>query len=469
MTYSPISKKELTAGLPAEWPSALLNEIRTELQSAGRKIVVLDDDPTGTQTVYDIPILTEWSQAVLEKEFQHDSPGFYLLTNTRSLDLEQAKAINFQIGKNLRRVAQKSGADYEIISRSDSTLRGHFPGEVEALAGGTGIAYDGWILMPAFIDGGRITVNDVHYVDDGTTMIPAGSTEFSNDNVFGYQSSNLAAWMAEKFKGRIRAESIHSITIDDIRYGGPEKVRLRLSELTDGALCFANAASYSDIEVVVLGLLQAEKTNKQFMLRTAASFVRTRMGLDARVPLERQDLELSGKGGGLVVVGSHVPKTTAQLEYLVDRYDIPAVEIDVARLIDPDTCQNEIQRVGAAADTCLKSGRNVVVSTSRQLLYEDNEKKNIDIGQKISFGITRIIELLSTRPKFIVAKGGITSSDIATRSLRIKRAMVRGQIIPGVPVWRCGDETRYPGLNYIVFPGNVGGPEALYEVLAKLS
>jgi uncharacterized protein YgbK (DUF1537 family) len=67
-----------------------------------------------------------------------------------------------------------------------------------------------------------------------------------------------------------------------------------------------------------------------------------------------------------------------------------------------------------------------------------------------------------------LTKGGITSSDIATEGLAVKDALVCGQIIPGVPVWKLGAESRYPGLIYVVFPGNVGDAQALVEVVNKL-
>ena len=51
----------------------------------------------------------------------------------------------------------------------------------------------------------------------------------------------------------------------------------------------------------------------------------------------------------------------------------------------------------------------------------------------------------------------------------MKRARVLGQLLPGVPVWELGDETKFPGLPYIVFPGNVGGPTALVEAVERLA
>ena len=53
-------------------------------------------------------------------------------------------------------------------------------------------------------------------------------------------------------------------------------------------------------------------------------------------------------------------------------------------------------------------------------------------------------------------KGGITSSDVGTKALAVKKARVLGQIQPGIPVWQTGAESRFPGTPYVIFPGNVG-------------
>ena len=88
--------------------------------------------------------------------------------------------------------------------------------------------------------------------------------------------------------------------------------------------------------------------------------------------------------------------------------------------------------------------------------------------QRVSDGLIEIVQKIAVRPRYLVAKGGITSSDTATAALGVVRATVAGQILPGIPVWRTGAESRHPGLAYIVFPGNVGGDDALVEVERKL-
>lgn len=463
-----LNRTHTLANLPPEYPHALLAQIQTQVKSSGRKIVVLDDDPTGTQTVHDIPVLTEWSFASLRAEFANDLACFYILTNSRSLPPNQAQALNVQIGRNVLAASRETGRDFSVVSRSDSTLRGHFPGEVQALAQAIEQEFDGWLIVPFFLEGGRFTINDTHYVADGDTLVPAGETEFARDAVFGYRSSNLRAWVVEKTQGRVSADQVASISLDDIRLGGPERVTQRLLALTNGRMCIVNTVTMRDMEVFVLGLLVAEEQGKHFLYRTAASFVQTRIGQVAQPLLTSSDLSLPNSGGALIVVGSYVPKTTKQVLALLTRSEIVGIEIDVVALFAESRRAEELARVAHQANRILEQNRDVVIYTSRQLVTGENAAQNLVIGQQISASLVAMVRALSIRPRYVLAKGGITSSDIATRGLDVKRAMVRGQILPGVPVWQIGVESRYPGLAYIVFPGNVGGEQALVEIVSKL-
>ncbi len=461
-------RKELLASLPAEWPEDLLPEIQAQVKASRRKVVVLDDDPTGTQTVHGIPVLTEWPVEALRTELANELPAFYLLTNSRSLSLTKAEAMNAEIGRNLLEAGRQADREFVVVSRSDSTLRGHFPGEVNALAKTLGQTYDAWLIIPFFLEGGRYTINDIHYVAEGEWMVPAGETEFARDAAFGYQASNLRCWVAEKTGGRVPPETVAAISINDIRRGGPGRVAERFSDLAPGSVCVVNAASYRDMEVCVQGLLTAEARGQRFLYRTAASFVRARAGLGPRPLLTHADLDLPEQGGGLFIVGSHVPRTTSQVNALLTHAGMVGIEISVEALLDLSRRQYEIEHVASQADQALQLDQDVVVYTSRQLVTGMDAESSLSIGQRVSEGLVSILRQIPTRPRYLVGKGGITSSDIATQGLNVKRALVLGQILPGVPLWQLGPESRYPGLPYVVFPGNVGGPESLVEIVVAL-
>ena len=141
--------------------------LKKEIEANNKKIVVLDDDPTGVQTVHDISVYTNWTKDSIEKGFAEENSLFYILTNSRGLTEEQTIDVHKEIAAAVDEVAKESGKEYIFISRSDSTLRGHFPLETqllkEAYEKNTGKQIDGEILCPFFKEGGRFTIDDVHY------------------------------------------------------------------------------------------------------------------------------------------------------------------------------------------------------------------------------------------------------------------------------------------------------------------
>lgn len=459
-----VNRDALLGALPPPWPEDLLPEIRARVAQDARKIVVLDDDPTGTQTVQDVTVLTRWTPESTRMIFEAPEPLVYLLTNTRSLPAGAAQELNNTIYSRLVEAAAQTGRDFAIISRGDSTLRGHFPAEVEALQAAAGKSFDGVMLAPSFFEGGRYTIGDVHYVAEAGWLVPAGETEYARDAVFGYRSSNLRAWVSEKTGGRTPPEAVASISIHELRRGGPLAVCQRLLALQKGQVCVANAAAYCDLEVLVLGLLQAEAEGRRLVCRSAASFVRVRAGLAPREPLAGAELAgWAGEGSGLVIAGSYIQRSSQQIEALQDLNGMACLEVAVEALLAPDRRAAEIKRAAAAADAALAGGLDSLVFTSRGLVGG-----GLETGGAISSGLVEIVRRLRTRPGWMIAKGGITASDIATHGLGVRAARVIGQALPGVPAWRTGAESRWPGLLYIVFPGNVGGSEAIAELVQRL-
>lgn len=460
---------EVLATLPPVWPNDLLPRIQSKLAGAA-KVVVLDDDPTGTQTVYDVPVLTTWAVDELARELAAPGHVFYILTNSRSLPLPAAQQLNREIGQALAQASAQSGRAFTVVSRSDSTLRGHYPGEVDALAEAIGMTDAATLIIPYFREGGRLTIHDVHYVAEGNQLVPAAQTPFAQDAAFGYRASNLREWVAEKSGGRIRADEVASITLDDLRVGGPTAVQAKLAALSPSQVCIVNAADLRDLEVLVLALLEVEAASgRRFLYRTAASFVQIRAGLRTRPLLTAADMGLAEQGGGLFVVGSYVPKTTAQVQALLAQPGVVPVELNVAPLLDAATRTDAISQAKADVERALAAGQDVVLYTSRGLVTGHDAASSLAIGQQVSSALVAIVAGLSVTPRFLVAKGGITSSDIATQALQVRRAEVMGQIVPGVPVWRTGAESRLSGLAYVVFPGNVGGDDALVVVHQKLA
>lgn len=470
MSPSPESTTSVLDHLPPEDDRDRSDEVRAAIAASGRKLVALDDDPTGVQTVHDTAVLTRWDVPSLAAELTDPRPVCFVLTNSRSLPETEAIRLNREIAANLGVASRQTGVGFAVASRSDSTLRGHFPAETDALAETLG-GVDGVLLVPAFFEGGRYTVGDVHWVRDGEGFVPAAETEFARDATFGYRQSDLKQWVEEKTGGRVPAAAVAAISIADIRRGGPDRVATILGAASQARSIVVNAASYRDLDVVVLGLLRAEAAGKRFLYRTGAAFVRARAGLPERPLLSRTDLLGAGAAvplPGLVAVGSHVRRSAEQLAALLALPGIIHVELDVPRIVAPTTRQGEIARATRATAAALAAGSTPVVATSRLLHRAADPLAQLDTSRVVSAALVSVVAGVTARPGWIVAKGGITSSDVGTAALGVDRAIVLGQIRPGVPVWRLGPETRHPGLSYVVFPGNVGGPESLAEVVALL-
>ena len=494
-----ISKQTLFDSLLPEWPEELLPQIREAVERSDVKIVVLDDDPTGTQTVRDVTVLTRWDVPSLCEVFQEPEPIVYILTNSRSFSLPEAQSINHEIAGRLKQASRITGRPFSIISRSDSTLRGHFPGEVEALRDELGESIDGILVIPFFEEGGRYTIDDTHYVAEKESLVPAGETEYARDATFGYRSSDLRQWVAEKSGGEIKTEEVASISLETIRKGGPGAVRLSLCRLENNQVCVVNAASYRDLEVLVAGLLQAEAAGVRMICRTAASFVRVRGGLEPYPLLTAAELcrgtsqagrpradsrssersvEQTALGslrevplsaqGGLIVAGSYIRKSSEQIAAVQALPGVAGLEVSVEKLLDDNARLAEITRVKDRVDQNIAARQDALVFTSRRLVTGGDAAASLAIGRSVSDALVEIVRRLAERPAWIIAKGGITSSDVATKALKIGRARVIGQILPGVPVWRAGPGSRWPDLVSVVFPGNVGGPGAIVEAIEKL-
>jgi uncharacterized protein YgbK (DUF1537 family) len=467
-----ITYRQLLEMLPPPWPIDLSATVRQAVAQSPIRLVILDDDPTGTQTVHGMPVLTTWSVAALTAELREDGPGFFILTNSRSLSAADAVALSREVGTNLKQAMTATGIPVEVVSRSDSTLRGHFPGEVDSLLAAMETPELPRILVPCFFEGGRYTAGDIHYVAEGERLIPAAQTPYAGDASFGYRNSNLRDWVAEKTGSRITADRVISLSIADIREGGPDQVARRLEALQAGDCCIVNAVDYNDLTVFVAGLMAARAPGG-FAFRSAASFVRVRAGIVPKDLLRRTDLTSDSNNGantgGLFVVGSYVPKTSVQLTALLEGGDVAGIEVKVDDLLDDTRQAAAVSGAVSAANQALETGRDAVLFTSRDLVTGADAVSSLDIGRRVSDSLIAIVRGIDSQPRYLVAKGGITSSDVATRGLEVRRAMIMGQVLPGVPVWRMGEETRWPGMAYIVFPGNVGDDRALTDIRRQLA
>lgn len=470
--------KHLHASVIKPWPAeaeARLDELlAAEIAANPAKIVVLDDDPTGVQTVHGVSVYTNWDDSSIASGFAEPRKVFYILTNSRGLTADQTEKIHRDIA---RKVAKAAGnRPWIFMSRSDSTLRGHYPLETAVLAEESeksGVRADGEIICPFFKEGGRYTIDDVHYVRYGDDLVPAGETEFAKDKTFGYASSNLCDYVEEKTRGAHKADDVTRISLADLRDENFAKIEAQLMGVKDFGKVIVNAVDYADLKAFAIPLYRAMAKGKKFIFRTAAALVKTLGGVPDKPLLAREEMIGATSGvGGMIVVGSHTQKTTAQLKKALELAGVQAIELNSDLVLEGDEAlAKEAERVVAECEKLIAAGVTPICYTKRKLisLPDDTKERALLRSVKISDAVQSLVKNLKIKPAFVLAKGGITSSDVGVKALGVKRATVLGQICPGIPVWQTDEQSKFPGIPYVIFPGNVGEENTLKEAVEILT
>ena len=399
-----------------------------------RKLIILDDDPTGIQTVHGCLLVTDWNEDTINMALTDREPFFYILTNTRALTRQEAAAVVREVMETVIRVNARYGFPLVFISRSDSCLRGHFPLETDVMREvlrENGIpVWPKVPFVPAFIEAGRVTVGGVHYMKEGDKLIPVSETEFARDNVFGYHTSVLSDYIVEK---------------------GEDPAGYQI----------VDAASYDELYAWVDGFgRETGDFPGAVVIRSSSSLPKAMSGIPD-IPLLDRTAVVPGNGGpGCFVAGSHVGRTTRQLEQLLSCDGTFGMEIPVGRILEDS--RPLFKEIRDAVASAVGKGYTPVLYTSRSELRLPDADSRQHLGRQISAFLVDLVRDLPFTPSYLVAKGGITSNDILTGGLQVKSARVLGQVIPGVPCIKAG---RLP---YIIFPGNVGNDGSLKEVYQKL-
>ncbi|SEA90673.1 Uncharacterized conserved protein YgbK, DUF1537 family [Prevotella sp. tc2-28] len=422
------------------------------------KLIVLDDDPTGIQTVHGCLLITRWDEESVRLGFEDSEPFFYILTNTRAMTREEAAEVTREAMEMVIKVNQDYGYHLIIVSRSDSCLRGHFPLETDVMR--QCLVEHGYTVAektpfcPAFIEAGRVTIEGIHYMRDGKQLIPVSQTEFARDNVFAYHTSILTEYIKEKGANPNDYEIVNAESYDELyRYA---------RHLTNDIIPQTSSISHQPSALHPSAIV----------IRSSSSLPKALSGISDQPLLDRsiltpqtsalspQPSAISPLNPGCFIVGSHVKKTTQQLEQLLQAEGTCAIEVDVQRILDDSALL-----MSETLDTIrqvVEIGLTPVVYTSRQEIRLDDADQRQHLGQQVSDFLVDIVYRLPFTPSYLVGKGGITSHDILTKGLGIRSARVLGQVIPSVP---CVMAPHFP---YIIFPGNVGNEQSLREVYLKL-
>ncbi|BAB75153.1 four-carbon acid sugar kinase family protein [Anabaena sp. FACHB-709] len=433
------------------------------------KIIVLDDDPTGSQTVHSCLLLMRWDVETLRTGLRDEAPIVFILTNTRALPAESAASVTREVCQNLKVALAAEGVnDFLVVSRSDSTLRGHYPIETDAIAQELG-PFDAHFLVPAFFEGGRITRDSIHYLIIDGVPTPVHETEFARDSVFAYHYSYLPKYVEEKTKGSINAESVERFLLNDIRAGSLE----RLLKLTGNRCGVVDGETQADLNRFAVDVLAAASQGKRFLFRSAASILTALAALPPQpIAAENMAEYVRKSKPGAVIVGSHVKKTTQQLEALLEVAGTVGIEVNVSRLLDNqiDAANILLSEIKTSVEEVHESGKTPVVYTSRQELTFKDVKTRLDFGIKVSSLLMDIVRNFPPDIGFLISKGGITSNDVLSTGLALTSARLLGQILPGCSmVLTSSNHPQFPDLPVVLFPGNVGDTNALGKVYQRLT
>jgi DNA-binding FadR family transcriptional regulator/uncharacterized protein YgbK (DUF1537 family) len=427
-----------------EW----IGDLEQRVNEDSRKVLILDDDPTGTQTVSNVEVILNPSPDAYKKFFTGTERAAFVLTNTRSMPEREAVKLIRKIKEEASCAAKETGTNIAFILRGDSTLRGHIFPEIDQFSTDTSVC----LFVPAFPEGGRKTLNGIHYIDIGMDKLPVAETEFAKDPVFGYKSKTMHEWVAEIGNGR----KCITVPLEKLRSNGPSLITEILCNAESGTVIVPDSETYEDIELIVWGLLDAEERGRNVVVRSASTLAAIRAGLHGA-----NVYSVRNEGKVLVICGSHTAASTRQINKLVEHTFQPVI-IPSNRAIheNHDSLSTEL------ANEILKSlhlKNFAIISTERE---RKKEHSDLTDGAKVMKVLTETVKKVKSNFDAIISKGGITSANVATDGLLALHARVRGQLEPGVSLW---DLTLENGrtIPYAVVPGNIGHDRTLVEIATK--
>ncbi len=343
--------------------------------------VILDDDPTGIQTVYGGLVITRWDEKTLERALCDPTPFFFVLTNSRAKPAEVVQTEIRQVVRNALRINRRIGARLVFVCRSDSTLRGHFPLEIETVAAELAreTPVEGLLFVPAFVEGGRVTRNGTHYVlGDDDSQTPVGETEFARDSVFPYSNSYLPNYIEEKTRGRIASASVAAIDAINLETWGSS------ARQEKGMWTVINAEEYADLNRAAAWVRTRIEDGHTYLIQTSASFTKA-LTQTADRPLLRytgsRELPLA-RTHGLIIVGSHVSTTTEQLAALLRHPLAGGYETNIDKITT--NAGAYLDRVLHELESIQAKGATPVVSTPRRERREMETTERLTLGEQIS-------------------------------------------------------------------------------------
>ncbi len=435
------------------------------------KIIVIDDDPTGSQSVHDCLLLLNWNYQTLLEGLRSNSNLLFILANTRSLSEKEVKVRLKEICNNLYKISLDENLQDNLIfvSRGDSTLRGHNFLEPYLINKYLG-PFDATFHIPAFLEANRITIDGKHFVDG----IPAHKTTFAKDNIFGYETNDLKKLLYKKSRSKIKLKNIKKLNfIEESSFSELKKFMENLKNNTHVIVDIERFSQLEKFSEIIRELIN----QKKFLFRTAASFLKTISVTknNKKDNFYYSQLRIRDKRNhflpGLIIIGSHTEISTNQFKKLVELNTFEAIELDVEEFHEIHVLKENRTKIIQFKKNILEKIREAIknsfipiIFTSRKVKIFEDELEQMDFYNSLSFLISQIVSDIKYEIGYLISKGGITSNTILNSSFNIDYVYLEGQICNGISLVKAKLVHKNNELPIITFPGNLGHDCSLVDV-----
>jgi len=442
------------------------------------KIIIIDDDPTGSQTVNGCNLLLKWDYETLLQGLKGSSNLLFILANTRSLSEKDVKTRLKEICSSLKEIMNNAlfaQEEFVVITRGDSTLRGHNfiePYIINQLLG----PFDATFYIPAFLEGNRTTVNGNHFVDN----IPINETIFSKDAIFSFNTSNVKELILEQSNHQLDFNHIENIFIKDFELSETNqsnKLYEYIEKLNNNKKVIVDIMNYSQLDEfsrIVKSLLK----KKKFLFRSAASFISSLSSVKQSKKdhgyfslLRRKDNNDKALAG-LIVIGSYIELTTLQLNKVLEISLCKPIEINVLKLYTFFKLEDNLNQINSFKKLILNTIRQnlrqdfvPVLFTSREIVSPRDNNDLIEFQHFLSVFIAELVSAIKNEIGYLISKGGITTNTIISKGLGADSVYLEGQILPGISLVTFNLLKQKGKLPIVTFPGNIGDHMSLVKSL----
>ncbi len=456
--------------------SSKMDTETTPAIDTSRLTVVIEDDPVGYADncgmLPCIPVDEEISPAELLEKLNeiHEEIAHYnflfIATPSRRIESLRSLALNRDIGIALRQYFRQRCPEKKIriISKIDSCLRSNYEAEYEGLSDGLGRRDCLEILMPSYIEQGRVTIHGAQYIKSDGRYVLMHESEYASFKGLEYGNSDLALWMEKRVRHIESRKNVGLIDTDMLRTAAPSDVAERIIEAkAHGVQAFVCYSSIPDDLTSAARIIHnLEERGLTLFLKLGPSMINRFAGAYAK-PKERNMLShIRATDNGIFIAGSLTSTTKKQIERYDEFADTSIVTIKESDLNNAGHMDHVIAH---RSNNIIKKNSNGddVILTTEYWKTDKNEYPDIQKRDTVLCLIAKICQTIRVSEKrWFLFKGSDTALYSIIHGLDIRHFYYCGQYIPGVIHCKCmlnGDLK-----SFFIVGGNVGTPSLLNKL-----